>query len=149
MLINMYKIYIVIFIKIISDKKKYKNSNANVEAPYIWNSSLCLQRLKCLLSTLFCLWQNFTRLVSLISKIPQNRSKARTTTNSPWHNFALEIPTFWTLLRTYLWQRQHDVELEPSISALGICPHSGLGYFLCIVEAITARALSLSPANSP
>ena len=63
-------------------------------------------------------------------------------------NYALKMLTFRTLLRTYLWQKQHDVEFESSIiSFLGICPHSGWGCFLSTAESITAMAYS--PSHLP
>ena len=64
-----------------------------------------------------------------------NCRNMRTTPNSPLSNFALAITTFRTFLRTYLWQKQHDVEFESSIICFwGICPHSGLGNLLCWVN---------------
>ena len=89
--------------------------------------------------------KNRNRLVHLIAKIPRKCSNVRTTTNSPWPNFALKIPTFRTLLRTYLWQRQHDVECEPSIISSSIirsiCPHSCQGNFLSTAGGITANCI--------
>ena len=38
--------------------------------------------------SIVCFWQNFTRLISLIARIPQNCSNVLTTPNCPWPNFA-------------------------------------------------------------
>ena len=72
--------------------------------------------------TIICFWQNFTDLVPLTAKIPQNCNNVRTTPNCPWPNYALETPTFRTLLSTYLWQTQHDEQFVPSI-LLGVFVH--------------------------